>query len=101
MTKTVFSVSDLCERWGLTAPTIRKLEADGVLERCLRTQGAVRYTARSVYAAEMAEFQPFSPQERRRLERELAEVRTENEKLRSILAAISVKAAEFMGGVKA
>lgn len=101
MTKTVFSVSDLCERWGFTPPTIRKLEDLGVLERCLREQGAVRYTARSVYAAEAAEFQPFSPQERRRLERELAEVRTENEKLRSILSAICVKTAEFMGGVRA
>lgn len=94
MTKTVFSVQDLCERWGFTPPTIRKLEADGVLERCLREQGSVRYTARSVYAAERSEFQPYAEREER-LERKLAEIQAENKRLRNILASVAMQTMEF------
>lgn len=100
MEKTVFTPVELCDRWGFTKPTIQKLEDEGILERCLLAQGHIRYTAKSVYEAEKSSFNPFSPMERRRLERENQKLQEEVAEQKRVIYSITSMVANYMGGAK-
>ena len=70
--QTIFSVNELAERWGVTARSIRKMEADGKLHRLPDIPG-VRFSAAEVLKLESVglDARAMSAWERRNLEAQI------------------------------
>ncbi len=88
MEQTTFTRKELAMRWGLTLGSISNMEKEGSITRCKKLPG-VRYSAKSVIAAEESDFNPMSPSERRRLEREVNLLREQADFLKGIIGNIT------------
>lgn len=85
----LLTVKDLAKRWQCNEVTIRGYVSDGIIKPCKGVPG-VKFHPRHIEKLEGVELERFSPLERRRLEREVEElkelVRLQNETLRKIAA---------------
>lgn len=96
--KTILSVQDVADRWGVSYNTVIAREREGHIRR-LAGQGKRCYALSEVEAYEnQGLMDPFSPRERKRLERENQILREENNKLKSVLHEITAKACLFVAG---
>lgn len=81
--KTVLTVKDLCERWGVDARTIARYEEDGIIRRLSKMPG-VRFSLTSI---EKIEYDGTDTLLMRK-DREIRELREENIELRAKLEKI-------------
>ena len=84
--RTMFSVGDLAERWGLSPNSVRQMEAEGKLHRLPNVPG-VKFSAAEVHQIESIgkDVQPLTAWERKQKDDEIFLLRRENNKLKSIL----------------
>lgn len=90
---------DLAERWQLDERTIDKYRADGIITSC---QGipAIRFTEQHIAELEGVKLEKFSPIERRRLEREIEELKQENTLLKQTWIKIFSESANIAPLIK-
>lgn len=81
--KTVLTVKDLCERWGVDARTIARYEEDGIIRRLSKMPG-VRFSLTSIEKIESDGTDNLLM----RKDREIMELREENIELRAKLEKI-------------
>ncbi|WML35382.1 histidine kinase [Clostridium sp. OS1-26] len=75
---------DLAIKWQLDERTIDKYRTEGILTPC-KGIPAIRFSSQYIAELEGVKLEKFSPIEKRRLERELEEIRKERDYLRQIL----------------
>jgi transcriptional regulator of NAD metabolism len=80
---------DLAERWQVTTKTIENYISDGILVTC-KGIPAIRFSPQYIAEIEGVKLEKFSPLERRRMERELEELRLRVEKAEGVLARVNM-----------
>lgn len=85
--KTVLTQNELAERWGITVKTITEYRQDKILQP-IKGIPVIRFSLEYIQEMEGTTIEKFSPLERRRLEREIGELKNENMELKSILSNI-------------
>ena len=88
--RTVYTVEDLINRWGLSRSAIRTMETDGKLHRLINMPG-VRYSAQEVVQLESLDddTKGLTAWERHKLTQENNEMREELNKLRQAMSDIA------------
>lgn len=98
MEKTVLTVDEIAERWGIRAQTVRKMIQKGELPQAKRVPGVKVNIQEVLKAEETKDLNPLTAFERKRLEKDIENLKDENKKLRQILSNISVETSKFLGG---
>lgn len=80
--KTLISREELAQRWDITTRTVINYEQEGVITR-IPGIPAPRYNMQEILKLEGAELNPLSPMERRRLEKEIEQVKKERDLYKS------------------
>ncbi len=75
MERTLFSRNDLAERWGVTVRAIIKYEEEGIITRNPNFKRPCYCLEEIVKVEGLKEYNPLSPLERKRLERENIELK--------------------------
>ena len=83
---------DLADRWQVSVRAIENWRREGVLQPA-KGVPAIRFTPEYIAELEGVEIKATSPLQVKRLERELEELRKENEELKGILARIMAEGA--------
>lgn len=78
---------DLAERWQVTTTTIRDYRLQGIITP-VKGIPAIRFTEQHIAELEGVDLKKVSPLQVRRLERENDELKSENEKLKGIIANV-------------
>jgi DNA gyrase/topoisomerase IV subunit A len=89
---------DLAERWQVDEKTIDVYRDRGIIT-AVKGLPSVRFNPQHIEDIEGTKLEKFSPLERKKLERELEEMKKENDTLRSILrnfVSEGIKAAQFV-----
>lgn len=95
--KTVLTKTELAERWNVDSRTIDKWENENVIQR-VKGIPAPRYSVEEIEKIEgLTNKNTFSPLERRKLEREMEKIKSENERLREVLSKILSESAKIVG----
>ena len=81
----VFTIKDLAKRWKCHEETIRENIRNGVLTPCNNLPVKNRFSKRYIEELEGVEIERFSPLLKRKMEREIEQLKRENEELKSIL----------------
>lgn len=79
---------DLAKRWQVSVKTIINYRLDGIISPVKGLPRAIRFTPEHIAEVEGVKLEKFSPLERRRMERELNELKKENDILKSILTNV-------------
>lgn len=90
---------DLAERWQLDERTIDKYRADGIITPC-KGIPAIRFSLQHITEFEGVKLEKFSPIERRRLEREIEELKQENTLLKQAWIKIFSESANIAPLIK-
>lgn len=97
---------DLAQRWQVTEKAIDNWRKEGIVTTC-KGIPSVRFTMQHILELEGVKLERFSPLEKRKLEmkekdleRQIQELRLENEKLKNILATILAESSKVINLVK-
>lgn len=98
MELTVFDRADLCERWGYSPNTIRRMEAEGKLHRLPDLPG-VKFSAAEIFQLESIgpEAKGLTAWERKQKDEEIASLKQEVQELRQRLGNVIRVAQDGMG----
>lgn len=88
MDRTLISRSALAERWDLDSNTIYKYEKEGIITRNPNIP-VPRYSLEEIIGIESFDKNPTSPYERKRLNKEIRDLKEENKLLREMLLKFS------------
>ncbi len=88
---------DLAERWQVSVRSIEEWRKQGVLQPA-KGIPTIRFTPQYIAEPEGVELERFSPLEKRRMERELEELREENSRLKSIVMRFMTETAGLIYG---
>ncbi|NEZ96973.1 histidine kinase [Clostridium botulinum] len=77
---------DLAERWQVSVKAIESYRQQGIITP-VEGIPSIRFNPQDIAKLEGTKLEKFSPLERRRMEKELEQLRQENEKLKGILSA--------------
>ncbi len=86
---------DLADRWQVTVRAIENWRKEGVLQPA-KGVPAIRFTPEYIAELEGVELKATSPLRVKRLEREIEDLKKENEELRGIIARILAEASKVM-----
>ena len=84
----LITVDELCERWGVSRPTIYDRIKRGDLTP-VKTVPGTKFRPEVIDKAEGVEYAPLSPSERRKLEQQVKKLQKKNAVLRQRLARIT------------
>jgi hypothetical protein len=87
---------DLSERWQVTERTINDYKNQGIITP-VKGIPCVRYNPSDITKLEGIKLEPFSPLEKRKLERQLDEVTKERDMLRGVLTSILAESTKVVG----
>lgn len=76
---------DLAERWQMSIKSIEEYRKSGIIP-VVEGIPAIRFNPKVIMELEGTKLDRFSPLERRRMEREIEQLKQENEQLKSVLA---------------
>ena len=76
---------DLAERWQMSIKSIEEYRKAGIIP-AVEGIPSIRFNPKVIMELEGTKLDRFSPLERRRIERELEQLKQENEQLKSILS---------------
>lgn len=96
MEKTLIDRKELALRWGVTTKTIEKYEQQGIINR-LPEFDSPRYSIQEVRKIERIEDNPLSPLERRRLEKEIDELKKVIVTQRNLIQKYAALSVESIG----
>lgn len=91
----LLTVKDLAERWQKDEGTIRRYVSEGTLTSCRGVPG-VMFSPKYIAELEGVELERFSPLEKRRMEREIEELKAKVDKQQAIIQKIASLGAESM-----
>ncbi|MPM42979.1 hypothetical protein SDC9_89651 [bioreactor metagenome] len=89
MEKTLISREELAQRWGVNVRTIIKYEQEGVITRNPNIP-VPRYNVSEINKLDGFEISPMSPLERKRLVKEIDELKARAEKAEDALAKMNI-----------
>lgn len=87
MEKTLLTREELAQRWGVNVRTIINYEQEGIITRNPNIP-VPRYNIEEINNLEGIEVNKLSPLEKQRLEKQLEQLKKENEELKGIIARI-------------
>ncbi|KPU43018.1 chromosome-anchoring protein RacA [Oxobacter pfennigii] len=85
---------DLAERWQVSTKTIENWVKEGKLTPCRNIPGDMRFHPDYITELEGVKLDKFSPLERRKMEREIEELKVRLEKAEGALAKVSMISTE-------
>lgn len=88
MEQQLLTQKDLAERWQVSVKTIERYREDKIITPCQKLLPTIRFTIQHITEIEGVKLERFSPLERRKMEREIEELRRENAELRKCVANI-------------
>lgn len=91
----LLSVKDLARRWGKDESTIRRYISENVITPCSGVPGTM-FHPKYISELEGVELERFSPLEKRRLERENAELKEMYENIKQVLANILAESSKVI-----
>lgn len=86
---------DLADRWQVTVRAIENWRKEGVLQPA-KGVPAIRFTPEYIAELEGVELKATSPLRVKQLEREIEDLKKENEELRGIIARVLAEASKVM-----
>ncbi|KEI92265.1 histidine kinase [Clostridium botulinum] len=86
MDNKLLTQKDLAERWQVSIKAIESYRQQGIITP-VEGIPSIRFNPQDIAKLEGTKLERFSPLERRRMERELEQIKQENEKLKGILSA--------------
>lgn len=96
MENKLLTQKDLAERWQVTEETIRNWRKEGLVQAA-KGVPVPRFTMQHVLELEGVELEKFSPLLKRKMEREMEELREENKKLKRIIGNILAETSQVIG----
>lgn len=87
---------ELAERWDVSEETIRNWRKDGVVQP-IKGIPSVRFSMQHILELEGVKLEKFSPLLKRRMEREIEELKEENQKLKQILGNVLAETSKVIG----
>lgn len=97
--RTVLTVSELAERWGVKPQTVRKMETEGKIKRVKGISG-VRFNIQEIERIEETKAPSLSSRERDRLEKEIKYLRDENQALKSLLSNVNLEIVKILNTIQ-
>lgn len=97
--KQLLTKKDLAERWGVSEKAIDNWRKEGVVKE-VKGIPVIRFNLEHIRALEGTTLEPFSPLERKRLERELETIKKERDELKGIISNILVESSKVVNFVK-
>lgn len=94
MESKLLTQQDLAKRWQVDISTITNWRKEGVITPA-RGIPSIRFTEQHILELEGIKLDKLSPLERRRLEREVEELRIKNERMKGIIARITAEATQI------
>ncbi|ACA46394.1 histidine kinase [Clostridium botulinum] len=85
MDNKLLTQKDLSERWQVSVKAIESYRQQGLITS-VEGLPSIRFNPQHIAELEGTKLERFSPLERRRMERELEQIKQENEKLKGILS---------------
>ncbi|MHB8034670.1 histidine kinase [Clostridium botulinum] len=85
MDNKLLTQKDLAERWQVSIKAIESYRQQGLITP-VEGLPSIRFNPQHIAELEGTKLERFSPLERRRMERELEQIKQENEKLKGILS---------------
>ena len=92
----LLSQKDLAERWQVTEESIRNWRNQGIIQP-VKGLPVIRFTMLHILELEGVKLEQFSPLLKRRMERELEELREENQRLKKIIGNMLAEASQVIG----
>ena len=92
----LLSQKDLAERWQVTEESIRNWRNQGIIQP-VKGLPVIRFTMQHILELEGVKLEQFSPLLKRRMERELEELREENQRLKKIIGNMLAEASQVIG----
>ncbi|NFS06293.1 histidine kinase [Clostridium botulinum] len=86
MDNKLLTQKDLAERWQVSIKAIESYRQQGIITS-VEGLPSIRFNPQHIAELEGTKLERFSPLERRRMEKELEQIKQENEKLKGILSA--------------
>lgn len=87
---------DLADRWGVAKTSIANWRKEGLIQTA-KGVPVIRFTPEHIAELEGVELKQFSPLLKRRMEREMEDLRRENRKLKEILSNILAETSQVIG----
>lgn len=87
---------DLAERWQVTEESIRNWRNEGIIQTA-KGVPVIRFAMQHILELEGVKLEQFSPLLKRRMERELEELREENQRLKKIIGNMLAEASQVIG----
>ena len=87
MDNKLITQKDLAERWQMSVKSIESYRQQGLITP-VEGLPAIRFNPQHIAELEGTKLERFSPLERKRMERELEQLKQENEKLKGILSKV-------------
>lgn len=85
MNDKLLTQKDLADRWQMSIKSIEEYRKAGIIP-IVEGIPAIRFNPKVIMELEGTKLDRFSPLERRRMERELEQLKQENERLKSVLS---------------
>jgi len=86
---------DLADRWQVSVRAVENWRKEGILQPA-KGIPAIRFTIEHVTDLEGTKFEKFSPMERRKLEREIEELKKQNEMFKGILSNVLAETSKII-----
>jgi len=86
---------DLADRWQVTKKTIENYRLEGILKPC-KGIPTIRFTEQHILELEGVKLEKISPLMYKKLERELEEVKSQNERLKEVLGNVLTETSKII-----
>jgi DNA-binding transcriptional MerR regulator len=94
--KDLLTQSELAQRWQVTEETIRNWRNQGIIQP-VKGLPVIRFTMQHILELEGVKLEQFSPLLKRRMEKELEELREENQRLKKIIGNVLAETSQVIG----
>ncbi len=84
MQEKFFTMQELADRWDVDITTIRNWRNQGIITQC-KGVPAIRFLPQYIAELEGVKLEPFSPLLKKKMEREIEELKEENSRLKQTL----------------
>ncbi len=96
MENKLLTQKDLAERWQVTEESIRNWRNEGIIQTA-KGVPVIRFTMQHILELEGVQLEKFSPLLKRRMEKELEELREENQRLKKIIGNVLAETSQVIG----
>ena len=94
--KDLLTQAELAQRWQVTEESIRNWRNEGIIQPA-KGVPVIRFTMQHILELEGVKLDKFSPLLKRRMDREIEELKEENQKLKRILGNVLAETSKVIG----